>query len=313
MFCSNCGKEISDNQRFCAFCGTKNTVEEDIVSMKQNFVINNSENIQYVSGAFNRDVLINYLDNLKVLESAKNKMETDYNNIKNTINRLSNKRYLAMPKSGKITVFNMVLLITGIVFLCITFLTGLLPFIILGAAYLIFPIIKIALDLKEYKRINEGKKFQKTEMENDQKELEKLKKQIPVVYKDLQKADNLLKEAYSINIIPGKYRNIYCIYFLYDYLSTSMVDLKEALFSCDLDEISKKFDVVVKQQQDIVMEIAYNNALNQEIIRQNQNIIERAIAIEKNTALAAQYQKITSLNTQRAADIQSYSFFKNGL
>lgn len=75
MFCSNCGKEINDSAIFCKYCG-KNLVEEENNTETSNakaipILQNNSTQINTI---FNRDVLNNYLYNVKTLEFYKNKL-----------------------------------------------------------------------------------------------------------------------------------------------------------------------------------------------------------------------------------------------
>lgn len=87
------------------------------------------------------------------------------------------------------------------------------------------------------------------------------------------KAD--LQDAYNANIIPIQFRNIEGVYYLYDYLSTSNESLTSALMQA-----------------------------NQAIFEQNQQILETAQNIENNTAVAAQYAKISAVNSAVSLRLQ---------
>ena len=141
-------------------------------------------------------------------------------------------------------------------------------------------------------------------------EKERLNSCLPSLKNEIDKVEALLTDAYSINIIPSKFRNIYAAYFLYDFISTSTASLNEALLHCDLDTIQQKFDEVIQQQEAMIMELAYQNALNEKIVRQNEQILGHAIQTENNAALAAQYTKIAANNTGVVAAIQISEYLR---
>ena len=130
---------------------------------------------------------------------------------------------------------------------------------------------------------------------------------------DLANTEKLLEEAYKVNIIPTKCRNIYGAYFLYDYISTSMVSLDDALFHFDFDEVVSELREVVRQQGQIIMELAYANALNEKIVKQNDEQLRHAIAMERNAELTAKYTQVAAFHAKTTSQIQSYNFFKSGL
>lgn len=335
MFCSNCGKEISNNQKFCCHCGAENN--SNITSTGNQAIINRSHSSPVVtnqaSTIFNRDVLINYLNNLQTLEFAKHKLTQEKNNIEYQINSLCIPRsvhYVSIledcgPLLGlagfAVVVFLIALWINsglkGDGFLSI--FDGLLGPIIIFIMFVavIVAIGSIIFAVGEYiasnRQARNEKQNEEKRLETERVEKERLISILPLVENDLTKTCNLLDTAYAINIIPAKYRNIYAAYFLYEYISTSTVTLSEALYHCDLDEISKKLDTIIEQQQEIIMELARSNALNEHIVRQNEETLRHAIATENNTALAAQYSKVAAINSNTVSTIQSYYFFKNGI
>lgn len=327
MFCSNCGKEILDNQKFCCYCGSEN------VNLSQNQIVSSqpvsvaSTSARDNQSGFNRDVLINYLNNIQTLEFAKNKLETNKDITQDNIYSLANPQNIRPPivdwgEHGSVIGFILFFFVValGVKWLLssIDLFGGLqgLAVLVMGLAvvalilYVIYSIKEHADGVKAYETniANE-----KARMISEEKQKQKLISLIPKIDADIERTANLLNDAYSINIIPAKYRNIYGAYFLFEYISTSSVSLSEALYHCDLDEISRKLDVIIDQQREMIMELARSNALNEQIVRQNEETLKHAIAAEKNTAMAAQYAEIASINTRTVAQVQSYYFFKNGL
>lgn len=150
--------------------------------------------------------------------------------------------------------------------------------------------------------------IKRVEQETIQKN--ELNRQLNLLIEEIEKTDNLLADAYSINIIPSKFRNIYASYFLYDYISTSASSLNEALLHCDLDTIQQQLETVIQQQEEMIMELARSNALNEQLIAQNNQMLNHAIQTESNTALAAQYTKAAATNTSVTACIQMSEYLK---
>lgn len=329
MFCSNCGSEISNNQKFCCHCGTENG--NYMAHSDTQIIHNNVYSPVHTNTTFNHDVLVNYLNNVRILEFAKNKLTNEKNNLENRINNLGHKREI--PK--RLTDFETPLCCIGLMafifivalvikilinsgdwlFSWLGFIQPVLTFALWGAAIItIFCLIWIIYDeSKDQKRYVNEVNFEKERIKSESYEKEKLSDILSAIMKDLNQTETLLHKAYDINLIPKKYRNIYAAYFLYDYISTSNANLNEALFNCALDEISKKLDTIIEQQQEIIMELARSNAFNEQIVRQNEETLKHAIAAENNTALAAQYSQVAAVNTNTMATIQSYYFFKNGL
>lgn len=329
MFCSNCGKEINDNQKFCRHCGTKNEIGNDLTS-SSNEILNDIQS-QQINTVFNRDVLNNYLYNVRVLEMYRNKLQKHINDLNYDISQLGNRKVgddgcgsytiedilPALGCAGIGLVFGVIigwLKNTGIAnfFDIVGFLGGLSTFVIIvsiliAIGAIIWLVIMNVKDNNEYK-INRENDIRRVEQEIIQKN--NLIHQLNSSKKEMEKINTLLKEEYSLNIIPSKFRNIYAAYFLYDFISTSTASLNEALLHCDLDTIQEKLDTVIQQQEEIIMELAYQNALNEKIVRQNEQMLGHAIQTENNTALAAQYTRIAANNTNIVAAIQMSEYLR---
>ena len=347
MICAKCGAEIQNNQKFCHNCGAENTHYMSISNVETNI----SEN-----DTFNRDVMINYLSNIRTLEFAKNKLDTEINHLEYTINSLGikkkiEKKWVRASFLLPLILFIWLLIITLTVHqqrinrinmspemksfverqelysyrdsdsifdeiynlinsATIAATKSMFTEQLLAIAAVLCAIISvysaISIQIRYKRNVNNDKKRIEAEIQKKQICTNNLTSKKT----ELEKVEQLLNKAYNINLIPFKYRNIYAIYFLYDYISTSMVTLKEALYHCDLDGLSNKLDTVIKQQQDTIIEIAKTNAYNQKMVKQNELMLRHAIETERNTALAAQYSAIAAINTDIITQMQRY-YYKN--
>lgn len=326
-FCSECGQQINAQQKFCSHCGAENTnrvIDENSQEMYTNNY-SSSCTTKQINTVFNRDVLINYLNNLQTLEFTKRKRTKNKEKIINKIESLGHAKTIRKRKSifkcGSISVV-ITMIIIFVVALLIKSSLGveeyspfkdlLLPILVIalvisglvGIGYIIYGIWEYVNDILRYKteRRNEVKR-----LADEFVEKERLKSVVlPMAEKDIEETTLLLNDAYAINIIPAKFRNIYGAYFLYENISTSILTLSEVLYHCVLDEISKKLDVVIEQQQEMIMKQAEMIYLSEHIIRQNEEMLNHAIATEHNTALAAQYAQAAAVNTATVANVQSY-------
>lgn len=105
-----------------------------------------------------------------------------------------------------------------------------------------------------------------------QKQLPELKREIEEIEKELSDAKRILANLYEMNLIPSKYRNIGCAYFIHDFFSTSRVPLNNVFLHLDLDKIQSELDTVINNQRDSVLQEAIIISQNEEIISQNQKV-----------------------------------------
>lgn len=118
---------------------------------------------------------------------------------------------------------------------------------------------------------------------------------------ELDKACNLLQKAYQVNIIPMQFRNLYTIYYLHEFISTSRESLSAALLHCDLNEIKAKLDKIIAQQQEVIIQQAIIASQNNQLLQQNKLQLERLASIESNTTQAGQYAEIAAVNAETCA------------
>lgn len=326
MFCFNCGKEISNEQKFCIHCGAENKGFLQNANSTQVIEVHSNKNeiSNQTNTVFNREVLINYLSNLRTLEVVKSKLNEEKNNLEYRISHLGKGNRVYSRESFDWPTFLVIVGFFGVLFLISLWIAnggffGLFEGLgtLVCVLSLIIGVILCIAYISEYVKADA---MYKRKVEEEQKRIHRENQEkrqlleiLPNIENDLNQNEQLLDKAYSINIIPAKYRNIYGAYFLYEYISTSNATLSEALYQCVLDEISQKLDVVISQQREQIMLLARQNALSEKIIRQNDELLRHAIATENNTALAAQYSEVAAVNTATTSQIQSYYFFKNGL
>lgn len=95
-------------------------------------------------------------------------------------------------------------------------------------------------------------------------QITQVKKRIDYLKAECKKIDKLLTQNYSLNIIPGWYRDKYSAVYLYDWFSKSQADdLDMALNTFVLEQIKDKLDVIIRNQSE--------ELLNQRIMIANQN------------------------------------------
>lgn len=141
------------------------------------------------------------------------------------------------------------------------------------------------------------------------------------IEKELGKAKSILTKLYSLNIIPTKYRNIGCIYFIYDFFSTSNIPLNNVFLHLDLDKIQSQLDKVISNQQDIILQQAKIIAQNEEIIAQNRQLFDelstmgksvnsKLSSIHETSIETSQWAEMAALNAEACTWIGLANYFK---
>ncbi len=165
--------------------------------------------------------------------------------------------------------------------------------------------------------------------ESFQKNLPVLNEKIQGIRAELENAKRIRDDLYSLNIIPSKYRNIGCVYFIYDYFSTSNTPLNTVFLHLDLDKIQSQLDTVIKNQENIMLQQALLISQNEELIAQNQRLFEelsdmnRSVnsglgnisaalgTINENSIETSKWARIAALNAETCAWI-SFSNYIQG-
>jgi hypothetical protein len=122
---------------------------------------------------------------------------------------------------------------------------------------------------------------------------------------ELQNIGKLLRDAYSLNILPSQYRNLPAVYYIYDYMSTSQASLEDTLMHEHMENgiqrIMNKLDVIIAQNERRILlersieantrEAAENT---QRMLSKQQQMLESMERTEQNTWEAAQAARIAA-------------------
>lgn len=96
-------------------------------------------------------------------------------------------------------------------------------------------------------------------------------------------------------------------------MNTSMENFSSALFHLDLDSIKSKLDEIISNQQSIILKMAVLEAQNNELLKNNQQTLNRLSDIENNTKLTAAYSEIAAVNSETCAWFGAATFFQKYL
>ena len=327
MYCSKCGVQLPDDSRFCNSCGAQ------IANIATNAVATVQE--AHLENPYDRDVTQLHLYDLRMLEMAKAKLCANKAQIENKIRSLCIPQNFRQPCKGspeiQVSWIVWCFVAVGGLFALGWFIDALVTDVILswvgnsksslfmGIATVLAIIVGIIGVIMIFVRISQStsvsQKYQQElawyqqQVQNDrmriQNETAERNNWMPIkeaVCEELEKAKIVLNKAYSVNLVPEQYRNLYAVYYLYEYISTSQESFRDALLHWNLhynfEEIKQKLDAIYYQVSQLVIEQAITNAHLENIQEQNEKMLESAIKTEKNTAKAAQYSQVAAANTE---------------
>ena len=301
MFCKHCGFQLSDGSQFCSRCGKKVDERDDRRDAhKELSIVSDSDPID-------RKILLNYLYQLQVVEFSADKLKQIINRLNYNISRLGKAVQPSKPYKMGVDLGA----IGGFLFLGGKLLYSLNPWglfsfasgvgVIIIIVTIVGGLISAASKESDYKEREEEYKRQIAEeairVQQELLERDALIEQRDGFQKNLDEAERVMEKAYSANVIPKQFRNLYAVYYLYEYLSTSQSTLESAMLHFDLNEIKAKLDSIIDQQEQIVLQNAISISQNDKIIEQNNNIIRSAMKIETNAERIAQYEAIQATNS----------------
>lgn len=384
MYCSECGKEISDQAKFCSFCGTRTAHREmtrPAVTSEQSF----AENKRYAENL--RKGLLLYLHDIMSLQFSIKKLENALSTEKSPINihdnwffwkcydlkypilwndfsapyvhlylsyshKLNRYYYAFTTKNQPVNFFdyrgnevkhkygkpccNSNVLSADIRKKLFT-----LPVIknklfsgpvVTNTEHTYWPSFTVHENqyrLEPFRQvINMIEDFEasvKTREELYRKNLPVRLKKIQDIERELSRVRKILNDLYSVNIIPSKYRDIGCAYFIHEFFSTSNVPLNNVFLSLDLDKIQSQLNAVIKNQQKMILQQAIIISQNKEIIAQNQMIFDELACIHEDTRNmnlklddisqssieAAQWAKIAASHAETCAWLGMANYIKD--
>ena len=345
--CDICGGEITmqaNKTGICKQCGMEysldaikamvnsNSNQQETVTEESIIVSTNS-----AKDEVDRDTLISYFYNLRVLESLLRKSEMvlkelnecfdrNWNLTSDYLDDLKRAQYdLKELESTDIPVIKFdktfIIVITLIFILgsLFFFMSGIIVMAIIVLLVLGIIIISTIFKYKERKaaeiterdklskKITQYQSIVRTKEERYEKYIEdrdekndRIKELKTNLEQEINSVKDNLKNAYSANIIPQPFRNIEGVFYLYEYLASSNQSLSEALMQANLEAIKQKMDNVIKMQSIQIIQQAQTNA-------KLDNVIRNTEVIADNSALAAKYSIINSVNTALTAMLMSES------
>lgn len=121
--------------------------------------------------------------------------------------------------------------------------------------------------------------------------------------KNLHNARVMRDKLYSVNIIPSRYRTIHAAYYLYDYFdSCRETDLDKIIQTMLLDEIIKRMDKLIVQNQEILLnqrrQIALQEQQNRAIADNHREEMRRIARMERNQERQLDYQHMIERNQE---------------
>lgn len=129
----------------------------------------------------------------------------------------------------------------------------------------------------------------------------------------LAEAQQLRTQLYNVNVIPSKYRNAYAAYYLYDYFNTSREDdLTQVLQTMLLEEIIKRLDKVIEQQENIIIgqqrTMAMMEQQNKETEQHRRSVMNHIAKIEQNQEQQTDYLQMIEAH-ERTTSFFAYATY----
>lgn len=153
-------------------------------------------------------------------------------------------------------------------------------------------------------------RLQKWRQQSDTKKAEADAKCAPIlkeigrVEQQISMIDGLLSRAYSANLIPSRYRDLYAAVYLYDWFSTGMSDdMDMALNTYVLEQIKSRLDMIIRNQAEQIINqrtIIANQARSMNMIERNAQQM-RAKVSRMNETLEKQNMYLNMIDSNVAA------------
>lgn len=128
--------------------------------------------------------------------------------------------------------------------------------------------------------------------------------EISGVQRQISVIDGLLSRAYSANLIPSRYRDLYAAVYLYDWFSTGMSDdMDMALNTYVLEQIKSRLDTIIRNQAEQIINqrtIIANQARTMNMIERNAQEMREKVS-RMNESLEKQNMYLSMIDSNVAA------------
>lgn len=178
-----------------------------------------------------------------------------------------------------------------------------------GAA-VITAVIVCMLNLKKLSTYNRRKKEDEMRVRSELKQKQSLIQRNEKLNQELGELNKILAQNYAIHLIPGQFRNVEGVCYLYEYLSTSRESFQSALINFNMNRLNRNMQQMIQTQCDMLIQQYITNARLADVKNQNSAMLGRLSAIEQNTELAAKYAAMNEMNTRTISFFKAYEFFR---
>lgn len=155
--------------------------------------------------------------------------------------------------------------------------------------------------VKEYKKEVKKIKDSENQMPARQARIKHLRKIREGLVTQLRKAQKIRNEVYAVNVIPTQHRDVYSIYYLYDYFNTSKeTDLEKIIQTLQSSEIKQRWKAGIRQNEEIILnerkKLALQKDMNGQIVENYVAEMKRIASVEKDQKLQLLYQQMIAKN-----------------
>lgn len=289
---------------------------------------------------YNRDFLVPYLRDISALYMAKRKISEHCSTLNNQIHQLQRgtpMRKPRMPEEETVLTGGRLIALFLLGFIVFMGIIGLVVTIgeensdafsiclIIVCAYGALLMIPINGMIKTKRKNKEKLKAYEDALEaydlicvSNQMD----RKKIPFVQDEIQQYKNqereivsLLQNAYSVNIIPNQYRNMYAIVYLYDYFNGSREDdLALALNTFVLEQIKDRLDRLIVNQSEMILNqyriIGNQQKAMEQRERHHAELLQKLDKIDASNEERNVYLSMIKSNTDISTFFTSWNFYR---
>ena len=167
-------------------------------------------------------------------------------------------------------------------------------------------LITVTYSKKEY---NKKVKDDYERVRKEKQDIDMIKSENNEVSAKLKEVNTLLRDSYSINIIPQQFRTVQGICYLYDYMSTSQQSLNSAFLNYNVNQINVGINKMIEQQSEMILQQSVTNARLEIMEGHGKKMIDQLASIEQNSEIAARYSAITASHAKANTFFEGYKFF----